>query len=234
MLLAVVYLASGLVSHIPLAALAGVLIVTAFRMVERHNVIAVMRATQSDALVMGLTALCTVAFDLIRAVEVGIVAAALLALRHVALQSGAATESVTGHVEIDSDEERALLHEQIMVYRLDGSLFFGAARRFINLIARTSNTRVVILRMSQIGLLDASGARALREIVDALEDEGMAVLLKGIQARHRPALVSVGLLERLEQQHRIFTTMPEAVAHARSLIGGPPATPGSPELSFAG
>ena len=233
-LLAVVYLASGLVSHIPLAALAGVLMVTAFRMVERHNVIAVMRATQSDALVMGLTALCTVAFDLIRAVEVGIVAAALLALRHVALQSGAATESVTGHVEIDSDEERALLHEQIMVYRLDGSLFFGAARRFINLIARTSNTRVVILRMSQIGLLDASGARALREIVDALEDEGMAVLLKGIQTRHRPALVSVGLLDRLERQHRIFATMPEAVAHARSLIGGPPATPGSPGLSFAG
>jgi SulP family sulfate permease len=234
-LLGVVYFGSGVVSHIPLAALAGVLMVTAFRMIERHNVIAVMRATQSDALIMGLTAICTVAFDLIKAVEFGLIAAGLLALRHMALQSGAASESVGSHVEIDSEEEMNLLHEQIMVYRLDGSLFFGAGRRFINLIATGSGTRVVIFRMSQLGMLDASGAKALSEIVETLEEEGMVVLLKGVQAKHKPALASVGLLSRLEREHRLFTTMAEAVTYAREHIrksdGGHPDTP---ELAFAG
>ena len=89
-LLVVVYFGTGLVSRIPLAALAGVLVVTAFRMAERHNIMAVVRSTRSDAAVLVLTAACTVAFDLIVAVEVGVAAAAFLALRHVAINSEAA------------------------------------------------------------------------------------------------------------------------------------------------
>ncbi len=232
-LLGVVYFGSKPVSYIPLAALAGVLMVTAFRMIERHNVIAVFRSTQSDAAIMGLTALCTVAFDLIKAVEFGLIAAGLLALRHMALQSGAAAEHLTSHVEIDSEEELKLLHEQIMVYRLDGSLFFGAGRRFINLIATNTDTKVVIFRMSQLGLLDASGAKALTEIVEALEDEGKLVLLKGVQERHRAALASVGLLNRLDLEHRLFTTMPDAIAFARAYIQGGRDQTGAAGLSFA-
>ena len=220
-LLAVVYFGSGLVAHIPLAALSGVLMVTAFRMIERHNVIAVMRASHSDALVMGITALCTVAFDLIRAVEIGVVVAALLALRHVALQSGVVSETVEDHVELGPDEELTLLREQILVYRLDGSLFFGAARRFVNLIATGSRAKVVIFRMSQLGLLDASGARAMREIVEALEGESMIVLLKGVQDRHRMALSSVGLLDRLQRENRLFDTMPAAIDAARAYLVHP-------------
>ncbi|MDQ2684129.1 MAG: SulP family inorganic anion transporter, partial [Chloroflexota bacterium] len=132
-LVAVVYFGTGLVSHIPLAALAGVLMVTAVRMAEKHNILAVLRSTRSDAIVLCLTAICTVAFDLIVAVEVGIVAAALLALRHVALTSDAQTEPLANHIEIDEDAEAALLHEHIAVYRLDGALFFGAAQRFLNI-----------------------------------------------------------------------------------------------------
>ena len=83
------YLGGDLVSKIPLAALAGVLMVTAVRMVEVHNVRAVARSTRSDALVLLATAIATVAFDLIVAVEIGIAVAALLALRHVARNSEA-------------------------------------------------------------------------------------------------------------------------------------------------
>ena len=75
-LAAIVYLASGLVSRIPLVALAGVLMVTACRMVERHNVRAVLRSTRGDALVFAVTAVVTVAFDLVTAVEVGLGVAA--------------------------------------------------------------------------------------------------------------------------------------------------------------
>ncbi|HQY30786.1 MAG TPA: SulP family inorganic anion transporter [Thermomicrobiales bacterium] len=217
-LLLVVYFGGDLVSRIPLAALAGVLMVTAFRMIERQNVIAVMRATRSDAIVVVLTALCTVAFDLIKAVQFGIIAAAFLALRQIAMQSGVATESLADHDVISPEDEQALLHEHILVYRLDGALFFGAARRFIAVIAQGSQARVVIFRMSRLGILDASGAKALAEIVETLENEGRVVLLKGIQPGHRTALISVGLLSRLNRQGRVFQSMPVAITYARSWI----------------
>ena len=85
-LLGVVLFAGSLVAKIPLAALAGVLMVTAVRMIEPHNVRAVVRATCSDAIVFALTALATVAFDLIFAIELGMAVAAVLALRSVAAQ----------------------------------------------------------------------------------------------------------------------------------------------------
>ena len=80
----VVLFGGSLVARIPLAALAGVLMVTAVRMVEVHNVRAVLLSTRSDAVVLVLTAVATIAFDLIVAVEIGIALAALLALRKIA------------------------------------------------------------------------------------------------------------------------------------------------------
>ncbi|MEC3975814.1 SulP family inorganic anion transporter [Amycolatopsis sp. H20-H5] len=71
LLLAVIYAASELVGRIPLVALAGVLLVVAYRMVERHTVRAVLRSTRADAVVFVMTAVCTMAFDLITAVEAG-------------------------------------------------------------------------------------------------------------------------------------------------------------------
>jgi SulP family sulfate permease len=214
-LLLVVYLGTGLVSQIPLAALAGVLMVTAFRMAERHNIMAVLHSTRSDAAVLGLTAVCTVAFDLIIAVEVGVAAAAFLALRHVALNSEAQTESLSTHMEIDPDEEAQLLHEHIVVYRLDGALFFGAAQRFLTILTRASNIKVVILRMSTVQVLDATGARALGDIVTDLQGRGITVLIKGVRPQHMKILKAVGTLDRLTHQRHLFREMPDAIQHAR-------------------
>lgn len=214
-LLLVVYFGTGLVSRIPLAALAGVLMVTAFRMAERHNVLAVLKSTRSDAIVLLLTAFCTVAFDLIVAVEVGIVVAAFLALRQVARASDAETEPLGLHIEIDDTDEHALLHEHIAVYRLDGALFFGAAQHFLTILTRSSDIKVVILRMSQIRVLDATGARALGQIVSDLQDRQITVLLKGVRPDHMKILEAVGTLDRLAHRKHLFTTMPEAIDHAR-------------------
>ena len=86
-LLLIVLCFTDVVAQIPLAALAGVLMVTAVRMVEPHNVRAVLTSTRSDALVLVLTAAATIMFDLIVAVEIGVAVAAALALRHVARSS---------------------------------------------------------------------------------------------------------------------------------------------------
>jgi SulP family sulfate permease len=214
-LVLVVFFASGLVGRIPLAALAGVLMVTAVRMVERHNVRAVVRATRSDAVVFVVTCLATVAFDLIFAVEVGVVAAAFLALRSVARTASHESQVVSALDEIDADAEHGLLHDHIVAYRLDGALFFGAAQRFLTELTSISDVKVVILRMSQVQVLDATGAQALGEIVDQLEHRGITVLLKGLRAEHLRVLRAVGALDRLAHENHVFDDLDAAVAHAR-------------------
>ena len=213
-LVLVVFFGGRLVSEIPLAALAGVLMATAIRMVEIHNVRSVLRSTRSDALVLVLTAAATIAFDLIVAVEIGVAVAVVLALRHVARNSGAELEPLSLH-EVTDVEEARLLHEHIVVYRLDGAMFFGAAQRFLTEFTEVSDVKIVILRLSQIQVLDATGAQALGEIVAELESRGITVLLKGIQPRHRKVLEAVGTLDHLAHARHMFDTLDDAVTHAR-------------------
>ncbi len=212
-LAAIVYAASGLVGRIPLVALAGVLLVTAYRMVERHTARAVLTSTRGDALVFILTALCTVAFDLVTAVEVGLGVAIVLALVRLARTASAVPEPVTDD-GIDSTTEHALLTGQVLAYRLDGPLFFAVADRFLREITATTDVRVVILRLGSLAMLDATGARVLGEIVEHLRRQGIAVLVKTASDEHRRLLTAVGTLAPLVERGHVFATFPEAVAHA--------------------
>ena len=212
-LLAVVLVGSRAMAEIPLAALAAVLMVTAVRMVERHNVRAVVGATRSDALVFAVTAAATIAFDLIVAVEIGLVAAGLLALRSVARSASASPMPVT--VEVDADEEQRLLGDHIVTYRLDGALFFGAAQRFLTELTAITDARVVILRLPQVQVLDATGAHALREIVRQLEARHITVLFKGVRPEHERVLRAVGAFDELAHHSHSFATLDDAVTHAR-------------------
>ncbi|MFA5885476.1 MAG: SulP family inorganic anion transporter [Acidimicrobiia bacterium] len=215
LLVVVVLFLGGLVGKIPLAALAGVLMVTAVRMVEVHNVRSVLRSTRADAAVLLLTATATIAFDLIVAVEIGIAVAALLALSSVARNSTATLEPVMGAGEIDGDAEVDLLKEGIVAYRIDGAMFFGAAQRFLTELTAVSDVRVVILRLPDLQVLDATGAQALGEIVAELEARHITVLLKGPSPEHLRILGAVGALDRLAHQNHVFADLDAAVAHAR-------------------
>jgi sulfate permease, SulP family len=223
-LIAVVYFGGDFVAKIPLAALAGVLMVTAVRMIDVHNVRAVLRSTRSDALVLVLTATATIAFDLIVAVEIGIAVAVVLALRHVARNSEADRETLAlDAIATDADEAR-LLHEHIVVYRLDGALFFGAAQRFLTELTAISDVRVVVLRLSHIQVLDATGAQALGEIVEDLESRGTTVFLASARPGHRRILHAVGSLDRLAHERHMFDTLEDAITHARIHLARPAAT----------
>jgi SulP family sulfate permease len=215
-LLLVVFLFAGAVSRIPLAALAAVLMVTAVRMVEPHNVKAVIGATRGDALVLIVTAAITIAFDLILAVEVGIAIAAVLALRSVARATSIETQPIDP--ELDTDTEHQLLADHILVYRIDGAVFFGAAQRFLTELTAVSDVKVVILRLSGVQVLDATGANALEQTIEELEARGVTVLLKGVPSQHRQALASVGAFERLASEHHVFDTLPAAIAHAETHV----------------
>jgi len=187
-------------------------------MVERHNVLAVLRSTRSDALVLAATAVATIALDLIVAVEIGVAVAALLALRHLARSSEATRETLPDDDACVDDEHR-LLRSHILVYRLEGALFFGAAQRFLHELTDVSDVRVVILRMSRLQMLDATGAQALGEIVAELEGRGITVLLKGLRLQHERILRAVGALDELAHERHLFETLDAAVDHARRHVG---------------
>ncbi|AOR29975.1 MFS transporter [Streptomyces fodineus] len=209
----IVFAAAPLVSKIPLAALAGVLLATAIRMVEVGSLRAMVKATRSDAVILALTAAATLALDLVYAVVIGLVVAGALALRAVARQ--ARLDQVPLDRGDHSAEEHALLAEHIVAYRIDGPLFFAGAHRFLLELTEVADVRVVILRMSRVSTMDATGALVLKDAVEKLGRRGILVLASGIRPGQRQVLDSVGALEPLCHEGREYPTTPEAIRAAR-------------------
>lgn len=201
-------------AHVPLAALAGVLMVTAVRMVEVGTVGRILRSTRQDAVLLTLTAGATVAFDLVVAVGVGVALASLLALRAMA-QATTFDRDRLDAATVDAELEHALLAEHIVAYRLDGALFFGAAQRFLLELAEVSDVEVVILRLGRLRVLDSTGAVALADLVEHLQARGITVLLASVRPEHRALLDRVGVLRALAHENHLLPGIDEALDHAR-------------------
>jgi SulP family sulfate permease len=218
-LLLVIVALGPLVAEIPLAALAGVLLATAARMVEVSSVRALLHTTRSDAIVFTATAAATVILDLATAVVLGIVVAGGLALRALARN--------VQLTELDLDEEAPtegdlalaqLADRHILAYRIEGSLFFGGAHQALLELADVTDVKVVILRMSRVVTLDATGAAVLRDTIAGLQGRGVTVLLSGVKARHWKVLAALGMQDALSDPAHVFATTAEAVAAARDLV----------------
>jgi sulfate permease, SulP family len=210
---------SGLVARIPLAALAGVLVATCVQMVSVGSLKAIARSTRADAVVLVLTFVVTVAVDLVTAVVVGFVVAALLALRSVAKSARLERVPLEEDPGVDhSAEELALLAEHIVAYRFDGPLFFGAAHHFLLELTEVADVDVIILRMSRLSTLDATGAKILDDAIRRLEARGIIVLVSGVHPEHSKVLRALGVAPHLREQGRVFEGTPAAIEHARELL----------------
>jgi SulP family sulfate permease len=211
-LLLIVLVAAAPVSQIPLAALGGVLFVTAVRMVRVGTMVSILRSTKSDAAGFVITALITVSFDLIVAVGIGVVVAAFFALRK--LSSATAV-----HIERLSDRAEAGPGDgSIAIVHFRGPLFFASADRIFDEVMRLQGVTVVVLRMSQLELVDATGAHILSDMVRAFERRGITVLIKGVKAGHTGLFRRIGILDALRHHRHLFDDLPAAIAHARSHV----------------
>lgn len=206
-LLLVVAVAAGPVGSIPIAALGGVLLVTATRMVQVATVRSILRSTRADAFAFVITVLVTVSVDLIVAVGIGVAVAGVLALRGLSRATGVHRESIAGDPQPGD--------ERIAVIRLDGPLFFASADRVLDAVTALEDVSVVVLRMSQLELVDATGAHVLTEIVRRLEARGVTVLIKGVQEGHTELFRTVGVLDALRHHRHLFADLPDAIEHAR-------------------
>ncbi|WDZ88146.1 SulP family inorganic anion transporter [Micromonospora cathayae] len=211
LVLAVVVLAAApLVGRIPLAALAGVLLATTARMVQAGTLWALARATRGDALVLVSTFTVTVVFDLVTAVAVGVAVAVFVALRAVA--RAARVERLP--VADGGGDDR------IVVYRLDGPLVFAAAHDVLPVLGEVTARQVVVLRMSRVSTVDATGAQVLGEVLAGLRGRGVTVLVSGIVPGHDRVLDAVGAVDRLRREGLVFADAAGALARARVLVSG--------------
>lgn len=209
-LLAVVLVIAGPVGNVPLAALSGVLMVTATRMVHAATVRSILRSTRADAAAFVITAIVTVSVDLIVAVVIGVIVAGVFAIRSLARATSVHREEIAGEAEPGD--------ERIAIIRFDGPLFFAAADRVLDTVTSLGGVSVVILRMSQLELVDATGAHVLSEIVQRLEARQVTVLIKGVREGHTELFRAVGVLDSLRDQRHLFDDLPAAITHARSHV----------------
>jgi SulP family sulfate permease len=227
-LLVVILFLAPLASRIPLAVLGGILMVVAVRMVEARATRMILRSTKSDAFVMVLTMVVTIAFDLILAIEVGLVAAAILFIVRMS------SMFTVDPVELEGPDIKPLMNEEdgaelasarnhLVVFRVEGPIFFGAAERFIDQLVKVDQgIKVVVLRLRRVPVLDATGVTALRAIHDRLERRGIGLILSGLQPQPATLLKRTGVYDEISDKGRNdMVTTEEAIAEAkRRLLAG--------------
>lgn len=185
-LLGIVLLAARWAVYIPMAAMSAVLVVVALRMGEWHELSRFKKMPRSDALVLFTTFGLTVVFDLVVAVEVGMVLAAILFIKRVSETTE--VSRVTGEDMLERPEHIAQgkeIPEGVLVYRIFGPFLFGAAEKMEDALARIDEwPKVLILRLHLVTAMDATGLNALESIVERLQRHGGRVILSGIH--HQP------------------------------------------------
>jgi sulfate permease, SulP family len=202
---------------IPMATLAGILLVVAYQMSEWRVFRAELTSPRSDVMVLVATFLLTVLVDLTVAIEVGMVLAAFLFMRRMANMTNVSQMTPEMLDEEGSDELGALpsLPPGVEIYEINGPFFFGAAETFKDTLARVARKpRVLVLRMRRVPVIDATGLHALTDVVRRSRADGTLVLLSEVQPQPLQALRRSILIEEIGEEH-ICPTLDAALARAR-------------------
>ncbi len=212
---------------VPLAALAGILVVVAYHMSEWRTFQTELRAPKSDVAVLLATFLLTVLVDLTTAIEVGMVLAAFLFMRRMAEVTNI---SVLTHEfqdpadDFESDPNavrRRVVPPGVEVYEISGPFFFGAAETFRDRLGRLAGRpRVLILRMRHVPAIDSTGMHALRDLVRRSRHEGTLVVLSDVHSQPVVAMERAGLYDELGEEN-IHGNIDDALNRARAHLGLP-------------
>lgn len=177
-LLVIMLVAAPLATRIPLACLAGILVVVAYNMSEWRNFISALKGHRYDALVLLTTFFITVVFDLVLAIEVGMVLAAFLFMKRMS--------DVVGLKDVLGDEEgeepgELKMPRGVRLFEVNGPLFFGAAEMFQNALTQINDReKVVIIRLRHVPLIDATGMHRIGHIIHQLERQHKQVFLTDV------------------------------------------------------
>ena len=182
-LLAIMILFAPYAKLIPLSCLAGILMVVAYHMSEWRQFKSILKGNRMDIIILLTTFFLTVIFDLVIAIEIGIVLSSFLFMKRMSESvqiQNISSENVNG--EHLFDDELLDLPKDVLLYEINGPLFFGAARQFQETVINTNlQPKVIIIRMRYVPLIDATGYQSLKEIIRSYKSRGIKVILSGIR-----------------------------------------------------
>lgn len=226
MLLLVLICFGPLVGMIPMACLAGVLLVVSYNMAGIRSVVSLSKAPKSDFIVMIVTFVLTVIFDLTIAIEVGLLLAVILFLK----RTNEATVIRSFSDEIDptqqtdirlhgNDLEKLHIPPFTEVYEIDGPYFFGIANKFDELSQRigSEDQKVRILRMRKVSFMDSTGLHNLEELYLRSKRCGMTLVLSGVNEQVYRTLEKAGLVAMIGKEN-VRNHINGALARAEELV----------------
>ena len=212
------------VSLIPLASLSGILVVIAYNMSQWRQFLQLLRSPVGDVAILLTTFLLTVLGDVVTGIEVGIILSAFIFINRMA--ESTRTDDLKLLVSEDEDPRdydamRELeIPDEIAVYQIYGSLFFGAAEKLKMAIQRISHKpKALVLRMRHLINIDATGLMALHDILDRADQNKTTVILSGVRPELYKALERGGITQRIGPngfQKNIW----DSIAYAKQILAG--------------
>lgn len=210
-----------LAQYIPMACLAGVLVVVSYNMCGIPSFLGILRNPKSDITVLLVTFFLTIIFDLTIAIEVGIVIACLLFMRRMAETSDVKLVHDID-VEAESDleaqhDEHLIIPEKVEVYEIDGPYFFGAGNKAEELMSRyREKPRVRIIRMRKVPFIDSTGIHNLSNIIITSKQQKIDVVLSGVNPKVHDVLAKAHFYDLIGEDH-ICPHIDIALEKARNL-----------------
>ncbi len=221
-LLLILLFLGDLTKHIPMACLAGVLVIVSYNMSEWRTFKALMKNPKSDVAVLIATFLLTVIFDLTIAIEIGLLLAVVLFLRRISETSGVSIFrseiDEADYVEGTSDTEKLQLPKGVEVYEIEGPFFFGVANKFEETMKQIGDKPAIrIIRMRKVPFIDSTGTHNLENLIKMSQKDKTQILLSGVNENVRNVLINVGI-EKLLGAENIYPNINEALDRANVLL----------------
>ena len=195
-----------LAAYIPMACLAGVLVIVSYGMSGWRTFVQMMRNPKSDITVLLITFFLTVIFDLTVAIEVGLLIACLLFMRRMAetTQIKIIAGEIDPNEETDAEvhEEHLVIPKGVEVYEINGPYFFGIASKFDDIMVNLEKRpKVRIIRMRRVPFIDSTGMHNLQNLCQMSHREGIHIVLSGVQPKVYSVLENNGFCEMLGKDH---------------------------------
>lgn len=214
-----------LAAYIPMACLAGVLVIVSYNMSGWRTFIQLFKNPKSDVIVLMMTFLLTVIFDLTIAIEVGLLVTCLLFMKRMAesTQIKVIADEIDPNDETDAEvhEEALTIPEGVEVYEINGPYFFGIANRFEELMAELDNhPKVRIIRMRRVPFIDSTGIHNLQNLCEMSHREGTHIVLSGVTPNVYSVLEHNGFCHLLGKDH-ICPNINVALERAEMIVKRP-------------
>ena len=211
-----------LAKYIPMACLAGVLVIVSYGMCGWRSFLSLMKNPKSDVTVLLITFFLTIIFDLTVAIEVGLIIACLLFMKRVSEVTD--VKLIENEINEESDMikgnlEHLTIPEGVEVYEINGPFFFGAGNRFEEVMATFGDRpKVRIIRMRKVPFVDSTGIHNLTNLCEMSHKDGIQVVLSGVNPHVHAALGKAGFYESVGEEN-ICSHIKIALDRAKEIVG---------------